>query len=725
MTNYPNGIDNDTTLPPVVPQQEGPIVGPQGNPGPQGPRGVGGPPGPTGPLGPPGNASLIYRPGGVALGNIYTSWTNLMNVRMGTPNTPMTIYIDSTFFPAGVTLDAGSWHLGKNTAIEGYINIHSTGSGFYPIIQFTQGVQLLDPSTFTNIQLFGVVSPTNTTPCIINSAFTTLDIEFNNVTVQSQNVTPVKPMFLLPGGVANIISTHGLTSFTSAGNPIFSDGGGASEIEVFLNDFTSVSDNTFKLTASEAEVIVGATSQLVYPQAQAVGLIIPVAGNLSGNWNNATNGFVPVKTGASSATWSPSSIVSATFIYQPGGTAINNIYTSWTSLMADRATIPSTPATIYIDATFSASSTVTLDTGTWSLYKNTVIDGYINYHYNGATVFPIIQLTEGVQLLDPHSFKHIALVGVASPSTTTPCIINSMYPSLDVEFESVELQSQNTTPVKPIFKFPSGVINITVFNSYSVVISNGNPIFSDGGSPTTAEFIFNDLAQVTDNVLSFVAGSTPIVALASTGIFTYPQSQVAGTLNFLSGGLNTNWSTAPNGSTLVKTNAASASWVAPPADPIVSPNTPAAYLYTSSPPAGFILAALDITPTKTGNILVTFEFFAYGTVSDTQIFEADLYSGFTGVSGGTVVSTGLTESGNYAGSGAITFNGGQALVGTIIKKFNNGTTNFGGVFPVSQTITFPLTLTVGLRYGVVFTLTTTGGTASFTNVTMTASAIEA
>lgn len=54
MTNYPDGIDDSTTLPPVTPQPVGPIIGPPGPPGPPGPRGIPGPPGPFG--GPPGPA---------------------------------------------------------------------------------------------------------------------------------------------------------------------------------------------------------------------------------------------------------------------------------------------------------------------------------------------------------------------------------------------------------------------------------------------------------------------------------------------------------------------------------------------------------------------------------------------------------------------------------------------------------------------------------------------
>lgn len=55
MTNYPERPDDNTTLPTVAVQSEGPIVGPPGPPGPAGPRGIPGPQGPFGPLGPPGS----------------------------------------------------------------------------------------------------------------------------------------------------------------------------------------------------------------------------------------------------------------------------------------------------------------------------------------------------------------------------------------------------------------------------------------------------------------------------------------------------------------------------------------------------------------------------------------------------------------------------------------------------------------------------------------------
>lgn len=416
----------------------------------------------VGPPGPPGNAVLVYQQGGTAKGNIYTSWTILMLARTASASVPMTIYIDTTFVPTGATLDVGSWNLGKNTTIEGYINIDV---GHYPILQFTEGVQLLDASVFRNIKLVGVTAPVTTAPCVTNSSFNSLDIEFDNVIVQAQNSVAVKPMFLLPGGTENIITSHGFTEFNSDGNPVFSDTGSASELLAIFSDFTTVSDNVFRLTVSEIEIVLGPSCQITFPQSQAVG-VVPIIGNLSNNWTGTSAGATLVKTDAANATW--------------------------------------------------------------------------------------------------------------------------------------------TNPLR-----------------------------------------------------------------------------------------------------------------------ILSPNIPTAYAYTSAPTGNFILAALDITPTSSGNMVVAFNFSANGLASDFENFAAILYSNFSGVTGGTVASANLTESGNYSGGAGITLNGTPTNLGAPALCFYPGTTTIGsGIFPVNVQMSFPLALTVGSRYGITFILTTASGTTTFSNVKMAISAIE-
>lgn len=85
MTKYPNSIDDTSSLPPVVPQQEGPIVGPQGPSGIQGPRGVAGPPGPPG-----SGSGGGSRPVGPASGDLSGDYPNpqVVGIQGNTVPTP-------------------------------------------------------------------------------------------------------------------------------------------------------------------------------------------------------------------------------------------------------------------------------------------------------------------------------------------------------------------------------------------------------------------------------------------------------------------------------------------------------------------------------------------------------------------------------------------------------------------------------------------------------------
>lgn len=83
---------------------------------------------------------LIMRDGGVASGNVYTSWTTLMAAR-GAIVGPATIVVDYSV-TGSLTIPAGIWNLGGNTCVVGY------GLGYTEV---PLGAQLLDASEFVNI----------------------------------------------------------------------------------------------------------------------------------------------------------------------------------------------------------------------------------------------------------------------------------------------------------------------------------------------------------------------------------------------------------------------------------------------------------------------------------------------------------------------------------------------------------------------------------------------
>lgn len=425
-----------------------------------------------------------------------------------------------------------------------------------------------------------------------------------------------------------------------------------------------------------------------------------------------------IKYVTNSAVGPPGPSGNAVLVYRQGGTAKGNVYTSWTLLMLARSVAASTPMTIYIDTTFVPSG-ATLDVGSWSLGKNTTIEGYIDINVGN---YPILQFTEGVQLLDASVFRNIKLIGVVSPITTTPCVTNSSFSSLDIEFDNVIVQAQSSVAVKPIFLLPGGTENFISSHGFTEFSSSDNPIFVDSGSPSEIIGIFNDFTTASDNTFQLTVSEIEIVMGTNCQV-VLPQTRAVGRVFLIAGNFSNDWNSSSVGATLIKTDAANATWVNPLR--ILSPNVPTTYAYTSAPTGNFILAVLDITAVSSGNIVITFNFSSNGLASDFENFAAILYSNFTGVTGGTVVSTGLTESGNYSGGAGITLNGSPTNLGVVMRYFSAGTTNIGGgTFPINAQMSFTLSLTVGSRYGVVFPLTTASGTTTFSNVIMAISAIE-
>lgn len=167
---------------------------------------------------------------------------------------------------------------------------------------------------------------------------------------------------------------------------------------------------------------------------------------------------VPGAAGAAGADGAPGPAGDASLIYQPGGTASGNVYTSWTALMTKRATTPEVPMTIYIDDTFVSPAVI--DTGTWELNKNTAIVGIrgpvpivVNNSFSNTAV-PVgsaipcplnyLQIPAGALLLDPSSFSYLAIEMLNGSGTWA--MAPSTFTFLDLEIRDCWVIANGNNP---------------------------------------------------------------------------------------------------------------------------------------------------------------------------------------------------------------------------------------------------------------------------------------
>jgi hypothetical protein len=361
MTNYPNGYDNSTTLPPVTPQSnpggppgptgpagpQGPpgigATGPKGNPGaagPTGPAGADGPTGapgdtgpagatgatgaagatgatgaagptgatgpagtgatgPTGAAGPPGVNFVIYQPGGTPGGNIYDSWNDLIVARTAISG-PVTIIIDDSFISPAI-IDTGNWSLGKNTPIIGYLG--ETDHNNLPTFQVPDNAKLLDPVIFENLQIIG---DSSAQPSItFSTPFTTLDIAARNCIFKTTN-SANGPLFETEGGYFNLDGySQFLNIANSNGSIILNSPTPTSNVIIDLNDRSLIDGYTLSMTgAFSLDININSGASSIDNNQPSVLTTFNINGaNIVNNFTSASIGAILIKTDVGKTDW--------------------------------------------------------------------------------------------------------------------------------------------------------------------------------------------------------------------------------------------------------------------------------------------------------------------------------------------------------------------------------------------------------------------------------------
>ena len=256
---------------------------------------------------------------------------------------------------------------------------------------------------------------------------------------------------------------------------------------------------------------------------------------------------------------SPGSDGNAILIYKPGGTASGNVYTSWTALMAKRATIPF-PMTIVIDD--SIVSPAPVDVGIWDLTLNTTIHGYRFTEHLGnvnPASAPRLSIPNNAILLNPYAFKNVGVTGFAQ----TGYSIDFTNPSGGSNIIAENTQFYNdSTATAPTIHAAGGAIQLY---GNSRIVQNGNGSFVVSNTaihPVVIELY--DSSVIDGYTLQFNNSLIPLTININSPSAVYTVNQPGISISVTINGANfdpTNFGSATVGNVLTKTGIAQASWL--------------------------------------------------------------------------------------------------------------------------------------------------------------------
>ena len=417
--------------------------------------------------------TFIYQPGGVAVGNTYTSWTALMTAR-ALVNGPSTIVIDDSIVTPAL-VDTGVWDLTHNTSIIGYRGNQNTpnqgvgSSNTLPNLGIPNGAQLFNPTYFQDLTITGFNTgslfsiDSGAQPAVHNGS---MNFTAYNVIFQT-DFTATKPLIHTNGGVMDF---YGGCHLISSNSPAYIISNTATQPVIMnLHDNTIIDGYTLFFSAGTASLTINVGPQATYNTSQVGISIVPIinGGNHVGSWSTAANGTVLTKTGAATADWLSAAAGGNQLIYQPGGSNSGITYTSWTALMTARAALPGL-VDILIDDSF-ASFGANIDAGAWDLQNNTRLfgrKGSQNANVN-PTALTKLNLPAGAYLNNPYEFRDLFITGDATSSTTTVS-----FPSSGANLPQAIINVNSTTgfPTSGTFRIATSVGISTV--TYSGITSN-------------------------------------------------------------------------------------------------------------------------------------------------------------------------------------------------------------------------------------------------------------
>ena len=246
-----------------------------------------------------------------------------------------------------------------------------------------------------------------------------------------------------------------------------------------------------------------------------------------------------IATGTSSASWHTPFEFVTMMVFQQGGIQVDNVYTTWTSLMAAiQAQISDGYGgivTVLVDDSLTGGGGCNADAGTWNLNSRVKFVG-ANGPWGGQSDFSnltTLNFPTGTTINDPLSFTDLNLVNKSTSGGSSYIIDSVSAVGLVITFDGCRVRCNSGVSAHFIHATTNSTINFRGTSSTTKAGSaTGFPIQGPSTGSGTAYIELYDNVSIGSNTISFATTGTTLLEvdiLDRSVSFTTNQPNITGT----------------------------------------------------------------------------------------------------------------------------------------------------------------------------------------------------
>jgi hypothetical protein len=219
------------------------------------------------------------------------------------------------------------------------------------------------------------------------------------------------------------------------------------------------------------------TTPVTASLASATG-VLPVANGGTGLSAAGSNGQVLTTVGGSPA-WANISAPGTTLVFQPGGTAVGNVFTTWSSLFTAAGNVVG-PLTVYFDGSLNGSA-ATIPSGAWNFTNS-----YVRFQGPTSPFSAITTVTAatGATISGVNEYTNLFVVN----ASTSPVTTFSGSAIAVVRFFSSTVDASSSAPFFSVSG--TGIFVLQAFYSGNIGFNQPNPVITCGSTANCSVELF-------------------------------------------------------------------------------------------------------------------------------------------------------------------------------------------------------------------------------------------